>query len=139
MLFVPIQGVAFGIGTAMIFFGGFGAWLLPAAMAVGMLIQHIVFAIYFGGATGLTLPRWLIEVVLPVLLISLVGLAAGMLPVAVFAPGLLRLIVTTSTTFIVLVPVIWTMGLNEGERRSLRFFASKKMPSKFLPFQFNKQ
>ena len=77
--------------------------------------------LYFGHRiAGLSVRHWLMRIFLPMLGAFLVALVAGRCLMLLFAPSVVRIVLTTLTVEVVLLPLVWFFVLQGTEQAQLR-------------------
>lgn len=107
------------IASLCLYLGGSPYWMgyvLIVAIGINSL-GRVAFARWL---LGLSIRYWVLKVVLPLLLLSVICLIVGMLPRFVFNDGFARIILTTIVVEFLFAILAWKVVLDSGERTFLR-------------------
>lgn len=111
-----LQVFAFILGVLAIYLFDYEARALPIAIIAGMLLLWIVVPLAFGKSLNFSMGRWLSEVVVPCLLVTLVGFSGGVLAQLLLDEGLLRLCLVTASVGMSLLVAVVAIGITAEER-----------------------
>ena len=95
-------------------------WSLVAglvAFAITMISVHLYMA---RALLGYRILQWWRHVLIPILILMLIVLSAGLLPRLYIGPSFWRVVFTTLCCEVVFMPGVWFFVLNKQERMFLR-------------------
>ena len=127
-LAISLGGIAL-VSVAWICFAlGFGMWSLVAgfvAFAIAMISVHLYMASVL---LGYRIRQWWRQVLIPILLLMLVVLSAGLMPRLCIEPSFWRVVLTTICCEVVFLPGVWFFVLKEEERTFLMERVLSRIP-----------
>lgn len=133
LVVVPTQFLAFGISVIGVAFFDAPAWSIPAWSIGGMVVQTVVYALYFGESLGFSITRWLREVVVPVATIGLIGFTCGIGPSYLMQPSFTRLVCVGVCAGLALVASAWAIGIPNDEKTLLKTYARQRVSGFAFP------
>lgn len=97
-----------------------GAVVAATALPISVVIVDLGDVLMARRLAGMSSKLWLLNVALPLCMITLVSVLVGAIPRQLFPKSLVRVICTTIVTLVVMLPLSWVLLLNEIERMMIR-------------------
>ena len=104
---------------------GYGVYAVVGALVLTMVACSLGRVLMARSRVGLSARHWFVQVILPIVCISLVSVCAGGLPRCYMRPSFVRVMVTTICVEMVFLPLAWRFSLNVAERA----FVSNRIPA----------
>lgn len=95
---------------------GYGVYAIPAALVLTMVACSLGRVWMARSRTGLSARYWFSKVLLPIVFVSAMSGAVGLLPMCCMHPSLVRVIITTICVESLFLPLSWRFSLNAAER-----------------------
>lgn len=93
-----------------------GPWIKPSITVTLMVAQNVTRAWYVGRILGIPVARWLLDVVVPTLVVASLGAALALVPFLLLPATPWRILLTGAAFATAALPAMWLLGMARWER-----------------------